>query len=244
MQFSTLLVVLFAGIVVATPAVVERQQNTVTRLRLHGEPRRLNCPCAALSSPSVVCQRSGRSEAIKVNDSGDCRLVEGTPVDLACGDRAKSNPSSSRLGVRHRNGTTTADHEARRRGYRKSRAPTFRHGARSTNTRCLQQGSDSQQPSESKAPMTTKPLDHRYPRQRSGYWASTTRTQARVTLRVWKHQRSPSHAIHTQALHLLRLSRWMHSPLRLLPSRQTPAILAHLSERPQAISDLFQNQIP
>ncbi|KAF4413878.1 hypothetical protein CFRS1_v012681 [Colletotrichum fructicola] len=34
MQFSTLLVVLFAGIVVATPAVVERQQNTVTRLRL------------------------------------------------------------------------------------------------------------------------------------------------------------------------------------------------------------------
>ncbi|KAF0324377.1 hypothetical protein GQ607_008326 [Colletotrichum asianum] len=29
MQFSTLLVVLFAGITVATPAVVERQQNTV-----------------------------------------------------------------------------------------------------------------------------------------------------------------------------------------------------------------------
>ncbi|KAH9242294.1 hypothetical protein K456DRAFT_27744 [Colletotrichum gloeosporioides 23] len=29
MQFFTLLVVLFAGIVVATPAVVERQQNTV-----------------------------------------------------------------------------------------------------------------------------------------------------------------------------------------------------------------------
>ncbi|KAK2752480.1 hypothetical protein CKAH01_17690, partial [Colletotrichum kahawae] len=139
----------------------------------------------------LFCVRSGRSGAMTVNDSGDCRLVEATPVGLACDFKRASGTATA---------TPTADHEARRRGYRKSRAPTFRHGARSTNTRCLQRCSDGQQPSESKAPMTTKPLDHRYPRRRSGVLGINHENPSPRNPPSWTHPRSPSHAIHTQAL--------------------------------------------